>query len=229
MITQDEYFWKRFRSTPGALSCAEALAIMNLAELAPITGVGKDLGGEEVKHSLWLEMGTHKGKSALAAMAGVNKELYATFILLEPEFADDGWRQEVKNILRDGVDNYVYLRFLEDYSTDYLEKTTDKYAWVFSDAGSHQDGLPMREVKLLEDRIISGGIIAFHDFKSQFVEVEEAYDYLLSTGKYEEVPINWQEIVDYAEANNLEDGSNSSWHHTELKHPCFVGALRRKA
>lgn len=225
LVIPPDGFWEVFRKTSGALSCAEALAIMNISALAPICYVG----GNDVKHSLWLEAGTHKGKSALAAMAGVNERHLTTFTLLEPEFSDENWMQEVKDIVKDGVSHYVYNRFLKDYSTDYLEKTDEEYAYVFIDSGSHQDGLPMREARLLEDRIVPNGIIAWHDYKSQFVEVEEAYEYLKSTGKYEEVPINWQEIIEYAEANNLEDGTNNTWHHTELKHPCFVGALRRKA
>jgi hypothetical protein len=87
----------------------------------------------------------------------------------------------------------------------------------------------MQEAKLLENRIVQGGIIAFHDYKNQFTEVEIAYDYLLSTGKYEPIGINWQEIFDYVKEHNLEEGNNS-WHlYPELPHPPnFVGALKRK-
>jgi len=71
--------------------------------------------------------------------------------------------------------------------------------------------------------------IAAHDYKNQFTEVEGAYDYLVGTGKYEPIHINWQEIFDYVAEHNLEEGNNS-WHlYPELPHPPnFVGALRRK-
>lgn len=85
----------------------------------------------------------------------------------------------------------------------------------------------MKEVLALEDRMVEGGIIAFHDFRAQFLQVNEAYDYLLGTGKYEEIKIDWNEIVSYVNENELEVG-NISWHHQELQNPCFVGALRRK-
>jgi Ni,Fe-hydrogenase I large subunit len=88
----------------------------------------------------------------------------------------------------------------------------------------------MQEVKMLEDRIIQGGIIAFHDVFSQFVKQTEAYEYLLSTGKYEEIKINWQEIFDYLKENNISEDDNNSWHkYPELPYPPnFIGALKRK-
>jgi len=41
------------------------------------------------------------------------------------------------------------------------------------------------------------------------------------------INIDWDKIVSYVNENNLEEG-NTSWHHNELKNPCFVGAVKRK-
>ena len=49
----------------------------------------------------------------------------------------------------------------------------------------------MEEVKLVVDRVVSGGIIAFHDRGSQFLKVDEAFDYLVSTGKYDPIFFDW--------------------------------------
>jgi hypothetical protein len=207
MILPDDNFWKVFRATDGALSCSEAIAIMNVAAIAP--------------HGNYLEMGTFKGKSAMSAAYVLKK---GEFVLLEPMFAE----KDFDINLRWATQGELLVKPIASYSEDYLSKVVyDMYAYVFSDAGSHQDGLPLREVKLLEDRIVSGGIIGFHDFRSQFCEVEGAYNYLLGTGKYEEVPIPWEEINKYVLENNLEEG-NQTWHHTELATPNFFGALRRK-
>ena len=47
-------------------------------------------------------------------------------------------------------------------------------------------------------------------------------------GEYEPIHIDWNEIFDYARANNLEDG-NVSWHEKGSEEfPKFVGALRKK-
>ncbi len=226
MITPPQEFWDVFKNTNGALSCCEALAIMNLAELVPLMEVGE----KKTTAGQFLEMGTHKGKSAMAAMCGLPQP--ALFFMLDPEFKDEKWLEETHNAISEvqtiSERTLVIRALIPEYSTDFLEKYKNlMFSWVFSDAGSHQDGLPMREVKLLEDRVVPGGIIAFHDFNSQFKEVRESYDYLLSTGKYEEVPIPWKEIVAFVKENDLEK-NNKSWHHEELDFPCFVGALKRK-
>lgn len=209
MTTPTPDFWKVFKETNGALSCTEAVAIMNIAA--------------DVKSNGWyIELGVAYGKSAMAAAYSLRD---GTFFLVDPEFSDNDRRRQVSKSVW-GINDSMVLCQVADISTNEIPKH-DYYDYVFVDSGSHQDGLPMIEVRLLEDRVVQGGIIAFHDFKSQFIEVEEAYNYLLGTGKYEEIKINWQEIIDYVNENNLEKG-NTSWHHNELRNPCFVGALKRK-
>lgn len=210
MITPNKEFWEVFKNTDGALSCTEAVAIMNIAAQAP--------------KGIAMECGVYKGKSLISTIYGLSYD--RIFVLVEPEFSDIKWWDEVEelaNSINGETHSFVYE---PSYSTDVIPNY-DEYGWVFVDSGSHQDGLPMQEVKLLEDRMVQGGIIAFHDWDSQFQEVKEASDYLVSTGKYEYMPINWEEIIEYVNANNLEEG-NKSWHHNELRNPCFVGAVKRK-
>lgn len=209
MITPTPEFWKIFKETNGALSVTESICIINIASQAPM--------------GIAMECGVYKGKSLISSIYGLNYD--RIFVLVEPEFSDMEWWDEVE-MLANSINGETHSFICEaGYSTDVITKYAD-YGWVFVDSGSHQDGLPMQEVKLLEDRMVEGGIIAFHDWDSQFVEVKQASDYLVSTGKYEYIPINWQEIIDYVNQNNLEEG-NQSWHHTEIKNPCFVGAVRR--
>lgn len=216
MITPSNEFWKIFKETPGALSCAESLAIMNIAAEAP---TGRDWYS-------YIELGTHKGKSAMSAIMSLKN---GKFALVDPIFSDKKLASSVIFMVFDFGEN-VGVGASERTSIEELNYTNPlKYSYVFVDSGSHGDGLPMQEAKLLEDRMVQGGIIAWHDYKNQFVEVEQAYNYLLSTGKYEEIIINWQEIFDYVKEHNLEEGNNS-WHlYPELPHPPnFVGALKRK-
>ena len=227
MITPTKEFWEVFKSTPGALSTAEALAIMNIAAQAP--------------DGLFLELGTHKGKSALAASIGLNREYVFgktpielnRFYLVDPIFSDKEIYDELNRTLHWHKFNIQYFP-TTNTSLEVIKPLLDVeqkkgYAYVFSDAGSHSDELPMWEVKELEDLIIPNGIICFHDVFSQFVKQTEAYEYLLYTGKYEPIEINWQEIFDYVAEHDLEEGNNS-WHlYPELPHPPnFVGALKRK-
>lgn len=208
MITPTPEQLEIFKKLDGALSVSESIAISNIASQAP--------------NGWAIELGSYKGKSALSAMLGL-KDCF--FLLVDPIFEDKKIMQEVDDTLQP-INTSIKLKYSPLYSTDILPNLAP-YAYVFVDSGSHQDGLPMQEVKLLEDNMLQGGIIAFHDFLSQFVEVEEAYNYLIGTGKYDKIDINWNEIIEYVNANDLE-ANNLSWHHQEMKNPNFVGAVRRK-
>ncbi len=201
-----------FKSIPGALSVCECIAIINIAAQVPQGGV-------------YLELGTHKGKSAYAATYSLPA---GVFNLVDPIFEDTDLSQRVQYFVANSVNKILFCPTLAETSLEAIPKFSD-LSYVFVDSGSHGDGLPMQEVLLLEDKTIKGGIIAFHDYKNQFVEVEGAYNYLLSTGKYEEIEIDWKTIIDYVVENNLEE-ENNSWHqYPELPHPPnFIGALRRK-
>ena len=221
MITPHPDFWKVFKETNGALSTAEALAIMNIAAQAPINVIG----------GLHYEFGSFNGKSAMSAMVGLKG---GRFMLVDPIFSD----QQVFNKVLKGVfdcndfnNNKVEtigVGLTDGYSLDILP-TINNVSFLFLDTGSHGGGLPMAEVKLIEDKIVKDGIVCFHDYKNQFTEVEGAFDYLVGTCKYDPIEINWQEIFDYVAEHNLEEGNNS-WHiYEDLPHPPnFVGALRRK-
>lgn len=199
-------FFDDFKDTHGALSCCESIAIANIAASAPPDGV-------------WIELGSYKGKSAISAASILDRK--RLLHMVDPIYADHNISNEVFGI----VSKYCDPVLVQEGSPDVLSRF-EEYSYVFVDSGDHQS-LPMIEVKILEDKMCVGGIVCFHDFNSQFLQVREAYDYLLGTGKYEEIKIDWDAIVNYVRENDLEKGNNS-WHHNELDFPCFVGALKRK-
>ena len=207
MITPVPEFWKVFKETPGAFSCAEALALRNICLQSP--------------KGVWVELGSHKDKSSMV----IASSLYptSTLYLVEPEFKDENWLSSVV----EKVSVHTPFIPIAAYSLDVLHEFKE-LAFCFVDSGVHDD-MVMQECKLLEDKIIEGGVIAFHDYLNQFTAVERAYNYLLSTGKYEEIKINWQEIFDYVAEHDLENG-NVSWHlYENLGHPPnFIGAVRKK-
>lgn len=213
MITPSKEFLEVFKKTPGALSVCESIAIMNIASEAP----------NDYMSGIYLEVGSYYGKSGMSAMVGFKT---GRFMLVDPIFENESLAMEVLGRVFH-TNEKIGVGTDKGYSTDVIP-TFNNLSYVFIDSGSHGDGLPMQEVRILEDRIVPNGIIAFHDYQSQFVEVEQAYNYLLSTGKYEPIPIDWNSIIEYVRENNLEQGNNT-WHHTEMEFPCFVGAVRRKS
>lgn len=208
-------FWQLFKKTNGALSAAEAIAIYNISLLAP-----------EGKNK-YIELGTHLGKSAISAALGLKG---GRFDLVDPIFDKEDKLKTISETIKELSNNFdikCEMWLVPGYSTDVINRKFD-YSYVFVDSGSHGDGLPMKEAKMIEDRVISGGIVGFHDYQNQFVEVAAAYNYLVSTGKYEPINIDWPAILEYVSDNNL-DHKNLSWHlYPELPHsPNFVGALRK--
>lgn len=223
-----------FKRTPGAISVCESIAIMNIAAQAP--------------EGIYLECGSNAGKAAMSAASGLKKGIFymvdpiydltnleawkhsqyghpdklAWGYVNEPDFYDN-----VKASIRIVSGLLVEPVLMGDYSENAIPKY-DNYSYVFIDADNHQSELVFAEIKLLEDRIIQGGIIAFHDFNNQFIAPQEAHKYLIETGKYENIEINWKEIFDYVRENNLEE-NNNSWHEKgSNEFPCYVGAVKRK-
>jgi len=209
----NQSFWKVFKKTEGAFSTAEALALYNICLSVPTNQV-------------CAEFGVYLGKSASVAVSAlIDKNII--FYLVEPEAEDEDWKRKIAKTVNKASNGNIEIWVAPKTSIEFLKTNKNDFGYVFVDSGAHDD-MVMEEVKLLEDRVIKDGIIAFHDFLNQFTAVERAYNYLISTGKYVPIPINWEEIFNYVKEHNLEEG-NVSWHqYPELPHPPnFVGAVRK--
>lgn len=232
MIHPSNVFLEDFKRTNGAISVCESIAIMNVASEAP--------------SGLYLDLGSHCGKAAMSASYGLSS---GVFLLVDPIFDlsnVEAWSHSIQGkpennpwgyanspmfstevamrVGRHGR-NRISVATIGSYSELEIQHHSS-ISYCFIDSDDHGGGLPLREVKMLEDRMVLGGVIAFHDFLNQYIEPKEAYDYLISTGKYQEIPINWGEIIFYVKDNNLEYGNNS-WHMPDNPYPNFVGALKK--
>lgn len=212
MITPTPDFWKDFVETKGAFSCAEALALFNITSQA--------------EQGDFIELGSHRGRSSICIASGMPS--VSRLFLVEPEFKNTEWSQDVLTKVMRWMPKNNLLQGYGAGSLDVLP-LFNEISFCFIDSGTHSDDLVMNESKMLEDRVISGGVIAYHDKGSQFTKVDEAYEYLLSTGKYDAITIDWESIFLYVKENDLQDGE-LSWHkYPDLPHPPnFLGALRRK-
>lgn len=198
---------EKFKNTKGAFSVAEAIALYNIVLSAP--------------RGTYCEFGTHKGKSTtmIAAAARRLTNLY----LVEPEFVNEEWKEQVKKHVL-GINKNIFLTLDCSTSLNVIPKI-NKISFCLIDSGNH-DEMVMQEVMAIQNNVLKHGIVAFHDYKNQFTYVEKAYNFLIDTGKFTAVPIDWNPILNYTQKGRFEDG-NDTWHnYPELKHsPNFLGAV----
>lgn len=230
-----------FRKTHGAISIHEFFALQWLATQAPKEGV-------------ILDIGTNNGKGALAhatgfSEAGIPRDMFCIDTVFDLEnkdaWADNrtqdgpmttGWHWIYEPDFKYKVQERILIAS-EHLITPYLIgesalKAIPKYArpgvaFAFCDADNNQKWLVDGIVNELADKMVSGGIIAHHDWNSQFIAPTEAQERLLATEMFTRVQIPWDEIQRAVDANGGEHEGNESWHHRETARPMFVGAIRR--
>lgn len=234
MIYPIQQFIDEFKKSPGALSVSESIALMNITS--------------GCKEGNYIECGSNAGKSGMSAAYGLPE---GKFYMIDPIFDLtnlEAWKHSIQghpsNLawgyasepdFKDKVMSRIIFAsmgrvepiLLGSYSELELPKYGD-YSFAFIDSDNHQRERVFTEISILEDKMVQGGIIAFHDFGNQYIYPKEGHSHLIATGKYENVEINWSEIFDYVRENKLEDGNNS-WHEKGSEEfPKFVGAARRK-
>lgn len=230
-----------FKETPGAISVHEFFSIQWLASKAPENGV-------------CLCLGSNAGKAAIAQATGLAAQGKPRGMFLIDTVFDlnnkEAWSENVQqpDPMATGW-SWIYEPYFHDKVIDRVTKAGDglitpyligesalraipKYgrpgiAFAFSDVDSHNGHGVKAIAGQLAEKMIPGGIIAWHDFRSQFGGVEEASDMLIETGAFEEIEIPWATIQRIVDENGGEHEGNESWHHRETPRPMFVGAVRR--
>lgn len=183
------------------------------------------------------DLGSHEGKSSVigvAALSFLNRtdDFYSVELI---EFGKPGVKQRVKERVMKYSSGTVTL--VEGFSVDFLDQHTGPFSYVFIDT-DHFLELVMGEAKRLEDKMHPGGLILFHDFKNQYTEPAQVYDYLIATGKYEEIQMDWDFAIQLTKKYELEkdnvtfaryDGVHSPnlSELTTFEYPSFIGCVRR--
>lgn len=240
LVFPSKEFYDIFKKVPGAISCGESACIAHLASQVP--------------EGLCIDIGTNAGRAAMSAANGLARRgIIQDLQCIDPVFdlsnahaisqmcqktvENIGWdwvrepdfQEKVRLRIHEASDGVVTPRFHGLASMDalpILKSTGGKVAWAFVDADNHQYDLVHAECMLLKDFMEVGGIIAFHDFQNQYLDVEKVYNELYATGMFEPMVCPWPEINDHIEKNVGEWDGNISWHACENPHPTFVGALR---
>lgn len=229
---------KLFKTTPGAISLHEFFAIRWLAAQTPHDGV-------------CLDIGTNGGKAAVAESSGFPASTYlhcidTVFDLENTEAWKDnktqqgpmttGWAwiyekdfklKVVDRIVRASRYYVSAILYGESVLTAIPRIGADGVSFAFCDADNNQRWLVDGIVDALAPLMVSGGIIAHHDFESQFIAPHEAQERLLATGEFERIEIPWEEIKEAVDSIGGEHVGNTSWHHNETARPMFVGAIRK--
>ena len=183
------------------------------------------------------DLGSHEGKSSIigaAALSYLNRA--DDFHLVELiEFG----KPNVKERVTERVTKYssVPVTLVEGLSVDFIYENGGPFSYVFVDT-DHDISFVMPEGKGLEDRMLPGGLIFFHDFKNQYPAPAQVYQCLIDTGKYEEVEIDWDSAIQFTKEHGLKENdvtfarydglhATSLSELTSFEYPVFIGCLRR--
>ena len=224
-------FYRHVAEIPGAISMTEAVALYDtIVKYAPGIGVAVDLGSNSGKSSLVAARALHKswfsGRFCMVDLA---------YDLLNPEWsktvqgdsAKMPWGQlrdtEYLKAIHKRMSEYTYVEMIGESSIQFILQMTDFAGYVFIDTDDHQEELVMEEVRLLANRMVPGGLIFFHDFKKPAL----GHQYLLNTGRFENIEMSWERAIEYVKKHDLETG-NDSWHMSGsgIEFPNFIGCAR---
>lgn len=236
-----------FANTEGAISKAECCAIAFIAAQAP-EGTCAEMGSHRGKSGTAFAIGVSTTDLECQRSLHLVDPLYDMTNLEAWRHADQGhpdnaWqgaREETFNrsvistifkasMLPDGEAGIHLVELHGDFSLHAIPNLYAKhgpFAYVFLDSDQHQYELVKAECELLRDNMVMGGIIAFHDWNSQFSGVERAYREMLEGGCFEEIGIPWGEINEHV-ASIGGEWPQKSWHHCDKEIINFFGAIRR--
>lgn len=234
-MTPIDQFYRQVAEIPGAISMTEAVALYNaIVAYSPGIGIAVDLGSNTGKSSL------------VAARALCHSRFDGRFYMVDlaydlsnPEWsktvqgdsAKMPWPQlrdaEYLKSIKERMAEYVDAELVGQSSIQFIPRMETFAGYVFIDTDDHQKELVMEEARLLENRTAPGGLIFFHDFKNQYTGPALAHQYLLDTGKFENIEMPWDQAIEYVKKRGLEEG-NDSWHMSGsgIEFPNFIGCVR---
>lgn len=178
------------------------------------------------------DLGTHDGRSAMSALAAIEvvmgPEHYIEFYGVDNGYETDERYAATLARLRDYPD---FVNLSCSSSIDWLQTIDDPFVYAFVDSGNHERQLLDAELALLKPKLVSGGLLLFHDYLNQFIAPGEVYAELVKSGEYIPIPIDWESIRKFVEGSTLASDTNCWAKYGTQSNPDighFVGALKKK-
>lgn len=223
-----------FKRIPGAISVTEAIALYLLIQ--------NHLTSVAIEDESYLDFGSHAGKSSLIAIAALsNLERKGIFHMIDPAydekspfrqtgnvFAPEDYKEKIFRNVHAFARKGMRTIMIGATSEEYIQKKLDleRIAYTFIDSGNHDDESVKIELDYIVPRMITKGLIVFHDFDNQYIAPSKAAARLVESKRFESILIDWDPIINFVIENDLEK-RNDSWHMNGHPHPNFLGAVRR--
>lgn len=227
--------FRRFKEIQGAISVTEAAHLYLILSEFRVT----------MSFEYAADLGAHAGKSTSIASYALGNSC-ANFFLVDPLYDKDNpdvWKSTTgtssRNYYFDQNDynNTILNRakefnpnmnfFLEGIPSEEFLNKCPMLGYCFVDTDDHNATIIGKEIALLKEKMLIGGILAFHDYGNQFVPIYEAANGLVKSGLFEMVKPDMDEVNKLVDLVGGEKG-NDSWHiYDSIPRPNFVGCFRR--
>lgn len=226
-------------NTPGAVSVTELFGL-NATILSYL----------EAREGIAVDLGSHAGRSSMVAakvLSDKNRKDHFNLVDLVYDLKNGDWGFSILKSADNMPWRYVRDEFFMGNILQKMECHSDlnirllglssrqffalnrgkKFSYVFIDSDDHQVDLVLYEAKELENSMLKGGLIFFHDYRNQYRGPSEALEYLISTDKYEEIGISWENAIEETKKSELIH-DKFSWHMPGVEFPTYLGCVRRK-
>ena len=226
-----------FKKIPGAISVYEAVGLY-------LTIINEC----KIKFTYGADLGSYAGKSSCVGSAALSEINACThFCLVDPLYGDKdnpytwrhtrggnprSWHFDQPNaneiILADASKFSKLTHSLAGVpSVEFLE-SCPPLGYIFIDTDDHGPETIAEELAFIKNKLLPGGIIAFHDYGNQYSAPLLAAEKLVASGEYEQLEIDWPRINQLGDEYGGEEGNNSWQVYAEIPKTNFLGCVRRR-
>ena len=144
-----------------------------------------------------VEIGSYKGKSTVALGIGSQlmskqKKLIYTIDPFNKYYDEHYYQDFLNNLKSNNLEKYVIP--IKKLSTEAYNECPKEIAALFID-GDHEYSSVQHDINHYASRVLSGGIIAFHDYIHHWPGVQKAIDEFYNNGDYEYIGLYYSLLL----------------------------------